>query len=186
MLAKGLRSTQSLVSLSRRSIITPAGKAYVVPENLKDIVQHLDAKKPTFTCVYFHAQWNPICEKIEKDYDKFCAENSQFTHVKVDCDATPQVKFFFDARVEPQFLLLLNGAEARRQVGFNFDLMHDHCQEVVDFHFKNAEYLGSTGETWERFYDDFDRFDQHGNYDRDAMRMQHTSQADTWRGPGSI
>ena len=40
-------------------------------------------------------------ELIEKDYDLFTANNSTFTHIKVDCDATPKVKFYFDARVEP-------------------------------------------------------------------------------------
>ena len=54
-----------------------------------------------FTCLYFHAGWNPICAKIEKDYEEFCKRNATFTHIKVDCDATPKVKIFFDARVEP-------------------------------------------------------------------------------------
>jgi hypothetical protein len=71
-------------------------------------------------------------------------------------------------------------------VGFNFNLMQDHIDEITNFHHRDARYIGDSGNTWERFYDDFDRFEQHGNYDRDAMRMQLTSQADSWRGPGSV
>ena len=124
-----------------------------------------------FTCVYFHAKWNPICEKIDQDYDNFTSNNAGFTHIKVDCDATPKVKLFFDARVEPQFLFLLNGAEVKRQVGFNFNLAEDLLDQVKDFHQNTASYHGDSGNQWERFYDSFDRWQKDGEYDRDAMRM---------------
>ena len=64
-------------------------------------MNYLDKHRPLFTCLYFHAEWNPICQQINEDYDRFTANNSTFTHIKVDSDATPKVKFFFDARVEP-------------------------------------------------------------------------------------
>ena len=51
--------------------------------------------------LYFSAKWNPMCEKIERDYDNFTNAQGQFTHIKVDCDETPMVKKYFDARVEP-------------------------------------------------------------------------------------
>ena len=41
-----------------------------------DLIKYLDEKKPTFTCLYFYAAWNPICEKIEKDYENFCNSNA--------------------------------------------------------------------------------------------------------------
>ena len=125
--------------------------------------------------MYFHADWNPNCKDIEKDYDLFTSNNSNFTHIKVDCDLTPKVKFYFDARVEPQFILLLNGAEIKRQIGFNFNLMETHLADVVDFHLNKADYHGSSGEQWERFYDAFDRFQKDGEMDRDATRVQSVS-----------
>ena len=48
------------------------------------------------------------------DYFKFAAEFSQATHFMVDCDACPELKFYFDCRVEPQFLFLLNGSLMKR------------------------------------------------------------------------
>jgi thioredoxin-like negative regulator of GroEL len=114
MLAKNLARARALITTAHRPITTSPHGTYVIPSSLRDVVEFLDKQRPTFTCVYFHADWNPICEKIDREYEEFCAKNSSFTHVKVDCDATPQVKFYFDARVEPQFLFLLNGAEAKR------------------------------------------------------------------------
>ena len=86
---------------ANRSVHTIPGKSYVVPQSTNDIISYLDDRRPTYTCLYFHAGWNPICANIDKDYDNFCRNNAEFQHVKVDCDATPKVKIFFDARVEP-------------------------------------------------------------------------------------
>ena len=103
----------------------------------------------------------------------------------MDCDKLPKVKFFFDARVEPQFLMLLNGAEIKRQIGYNFNLVERQLEEVQQFHSK-AEYHGDSGNQWERFYDTFDRFQKDGEYDRDALRLHVHHQGDTHRGPGAI
>ena len=78
------------------------------------MVEYLDYHKPVFTCIYFHAKWNPMCANLHADYDNFVGRTGHFTHLKVDCDETPKVKFYFDARVEPQFLILLNGTEFKR------------------------------------------------------------------------
>lgn len=166
-----LTSQGPILRISNRSVASMPGKNYVMPSDLRDVVKYLDKQRPQFTCVYFSAAWNPICESIERDYDNFCKANSHFTHVKVDCDAAPQVKVYFDARVEPQFLFLLNGAEIKRQVGFNFNLLQDIVDEVTEFHLQDNNYIGDSGDTWERFYDAFDRFEQHGQSDRDAFRM---------------
>ena len=131
-------SNLNLFRASQRSVYTVAGKNFVVPTDHVELMNYLDTHKPTFTCLYFHAAWNPICAAIDKDYDAFTANNSNFHHVKVDCDATPKVKFFFDARVEPQFIMLLNGAEIKRQIGFNFDLVEEHCKAISEFHYNGA------------------------------------------------
>ena len=172
MLLKAAIRAKKSYQVPLRQMHTIPGKNWVVPSSLPDVVSYLDQHKPTFTCIYFHAGWNPICEQVEQDYDNFTANNAGFTHIKVDCDATPKVKLFFDARVEPQVLILLNGTEIKRQVGFNFNLMEDHLNSTMDFHYKDASYFGDSGQQWERFYDSFDRWAKDGQADRDAMRMQ--------------
>ena len=117
----------NLMNMSRmcaaRSVLTVPGKNFVLPQSVDDTIRYLDTNKPMFTCLYFHAAWNPICEQIESNYETFCNKNAGWTHIKVDCDAYPKLKIFFDARVEPQFLMLLNGAEIKRTVGFNFPIL---------------------------------------------------------------
>ena len=186
LLKAAFRANKSCINVAKRSVYTIPGKNWVVPESVNDVVGYLDKNKPTFTCLYFHAAWNPICEKIEQDYDNFCNDNAAFTHIKVDCDATPKIKLFFDARYEPQFLILLNGTEIKRQVGYNFGLVENQLNQCMDFHYKDASYFGDSGEQWERFYDSFDRWAKDGEADRDAMRMMVDHQVDTHRGPGSI
>ena len=58
--------------------MTVPGKNYVVPTNHIELMNYLDKHRPLMTCLYFHASWNPICAKIEKDYDNFTANNSNF------------------------------------------------------------------------------------------------------------
>ena len=77
------------------------GQNYVIPEDDMDCMTYLDETRPQFTCLYFHAAWNPVCKKIEQDYENFTNNNANFTHIKVDCDMAPKVKLFFDARYEP-------------------------------------------------------------------------------------
>ena len=68
---------------------------------MEDVIEYLDRKRPEYTLIYFTAKWNPIIPKIEKDYENTCSLYPSFTHVRVDCDETPKVKYYFDARVEP-------------------------------------------------------------------------------------
>jgi len=98
-----------LLGLSKAFVHTPAGKPYCVPDNMKDVMEHLDEKKPIFTCLYFTASWNPKCAEIEKDYENLAYKFANWHHIRVDCDKEPTVKRYFDARVEPQFLFLING-----------------------------------------------------------------------------
>ena len=170
----------------KRGVHTYVGKNYVVPTSLDDCVQHLDQRRPTFTCIYFSAAWNPYCEKIQKDYENFCNANGGFYHMMVDCDATPQIKMYFDARVEPQFLFLLNGMEMKRQIGYNFNLLESHMEEIQDLHLNKADYYGDSGNQWERFYDSFDRWVVNAHADRDALQVKVEDESDQHRGPGAI
>ena len=96
-----MKMSSRLTSMPARSMVNYPGKNWVVPESVNDVVSYLDTRRPEFTCVYFHASWNPTCAQVNEDYDNFTKATGSFTHIKVDCDATPKVKFFFDARVEP-------------------------------------------------------------------------------------
>lgn len=171
MLSKVLRNhSKSLIAQQNRAISQITGKHYVTPEGVEDIVKHLDHNRPKYSLLYFSASWNPQCAKIENDYEKLTHKYAQFHHVKVDCDATPQVKLFFDARVEPQFLVLVNGSEIQRIVGYNFEKIGSALEQVQDLHQRDLTYFGNSKDTWERFYDEFDRWSKIGEYDRDAMR----------------
>ena len=175
-----------MLGMSSRSIQTVAGKHYVIPESLNDVMTHLDNKKPTYSLIYFTAKWNPICAKMEKDYENLTHNFGNWHHVRVDCDATPDVKRYFDARVEPQFLFLVHGGQIHRQIGYNFARLEDKIKTVQTEHQTNIGYYGDSTKTWERFYDEFDRFARYGEYDRDGFRSYYEPQTDKHRGPGSI
>ena len=110
----------------------------------------------------------------------------QFHHVRVDCDAQPKVKLFFDARIEPQFLVLVNGSEIQRIVGYNFEKIGAALDKVQSLHQTELTYFGNSKDSWERFYDSFDRWAKYGEYDRDSWRTQYDNFSDTHRGAGSI
>ena len=155
-------------------------------KSVPEVVKFLDKQRPTFTLLYFTAAWNPKCAEIEKDYENLCASTGAFTHIRVDCDTHWHLKRYFDARVEPQFLFLINGGEVKRQIGYNFDLIESLCEKVVQAHSTNEfGYAGDTGATWERFYDHFDKWARYGENDRDAFRARYDSQVDQHRGPGT-
>ena len=136
--------------------------------------------------IYFSAAWNPMCAKIEQDYENFVNATGEFTHIKVDCDETPLVKKYFDARVEPQFLFLIKGCEVERIVGYNFGKLEKIANQIVTCHSTNEfGYYGSTGDQWERFYDEYDRWSRYGEYDRDSFRAYLDHNSDMHRGPGT-
>ena len=173
-------------NVAMRSMTSVPGQNYVMPESVEDVVKSLDKQRPTFTMVYFSASWNPMCAKIEKDYENLTKTQNAFTHIKVDCDKTPFVKKYFDARVEPQFLFLINGGEVARMVGYNFEKLEQKASKVVEMHTTNQfGYLGDSGQTWERFYDEFDRWSRYGENDKDSFRAYFDFNSDQHRGPGT-
>ena len=187
MLNKALLRARVLSTVHQRSFITFSDKNYKIPESLDEMITYLDKKRPTFTLLYFTAKWNPIIPKIEKDYELTTSQFKNFDHIRVDCDRTPLVKQYFDARVEPQFLILLNGGELRRCVGFNFERLHGFLNEASELHYRDFQYFGNDDvkNAWERFYDNFDRFSRNGEYDRDSFRMVYEPINDQHRGAGT-
>ena len=108
-----------------------AEKSYIEPvDGLDDLVKYMDEKKPVYSCLYFTAKWNPACHRIEKDYERLCREFPHFNHIRVDCDAQPKIKLYFDARVEPQFIVLVNGGEIYRQIGYNFEKLTTQFDKI--------------------------------------------------------
>ena len=55
-------------------------------------------------------------------------------------------------------MILVNGAELKRVVGYNFLMLGEHLNQATELHYRDYDYIGNSGETWERFYDAFDRF----------------------------
>ena len=106
----------------------------------------------------------------EQDYENMIAKSDNWHHVRVDCDKAPTVKRYFDARVEPQFLFLVNGGEIKRTIGYNFVKLENQLKEVENAHNNDINYYGNSKHTWERFYDEFDRFARYGESDRDGFR----------------
>ena len=88
--------------------------------------------------------------------------------------------------MEPQFLFLINGGEVARVIGYNFELLEKKANQVVEAHARNDfGYLGTSGQTWERFYDEFDRYSRYGENDRDSFRSFYDFNTDQHRGPGT-
>ena len=187
MLNKALLRARVLSTVHQRQFITFSDKNYNIPESLDEMITYLDKKRPTFTLLYFTAKWNPVIPKIERDYEQTTSQFKNFEHIRVDCDRTPLVKQYFDARVEPQFLILLNGGELRRCVGFNFERLHGYLNEASELHYRDFQYFGNDDvkNAWERFYDNFDRFSRNGEYDRDSFRMVYEPINDQHRGAGT-
>src|SRR5579875_1416146 len=104
----------------------------------------MDKQRPTYSLLYFTAKWNPIIPKIEKDYQKFTSEYSKFIHYRVDCDEFPLIKQYFDCRVEPQFIILINGQELRRVIGYNFLRLGSFLEQATELHERDFNYLGNS------------------------------------------
>ena len=173
-------------NLPMMSLRTVLGKNYVMPESVEDMMSSLDKQRPTFTLLYFSAAWNPTCAKIERDYENLTNAFPEYTHIKVDCDEQPLVKKYFDARVEPQFLYLVNGAQVARVIGYNFEKIEKTAKRAVECHRRgDFNYIGDSGKQWERFYDEFDRWSRYGEHDKDAFRIWYDYNTDQHRGPGT-
>ena len=125
-----------------------------------------------------------MCARIERDYENLTSDYASFHHIRVDCDKAPWIKRYFDCRVEPQFLVLVNGGEIARITGFNFHKIGETLDRVTKLHAGDMGYFGDSKNAWERFYDAYDKFSRYG-IERDAFLVRHEEKGDTWRGPGT-
>lgn len=63
--------------------------------------------------------------------------------------------------------------------------MHANLEEASDLHLRDFDYIGNSRESWERFYDEYDRWSRNGLSDKDPLRVYWDSQNDRHRGVGS-
>ena len=83
-------------------------------------------------------------------------------------------------------MFLINGGEAARVIGYNFTKVEETANRIVEAHTKNEfDYYGTSGSSWERFYDAFDKWSRFGENDRDSFRAYFDFNSDTHRGPGT-
>ena len=70
-------------------------------------------------------------------------------------------------------------------IGFNFEKFGLTLEKIQKLHQNNSlGYYGDSGKTWERFYDEFDKFSRYGE-ERDGFRAHVQHNGDNWRGPGT-
>ncbi len=106
---------------TRRNMVEVREKNYWLPESLEDVRAHMEKYNPDLACVYFHAAWNPYMKRINTQFEKVCIAHPEIMHIWVDTDKYPTIKHYYDAKVEPTFLLLINGGEIARVIGEDFD-----------------------------------------------------------------
>ena len=134
MLTKVLRQRNfQLMYQAQRSVHLVEGKGYHVPhgEAIEPVIEHLDKVRPKYTLLHFVAKWNPSCAAIEKDYEHLVSNHQDYHHIKVDCDVNPKLMRYFDARVQPSFLALINGGEIARMNHFNFEKLGMQLEQIT-------------------------------------------------------
>ena len=104
-----------------RPIVELRDKNIWIPDSIEDVKKHMKSKNPDLACVYFHASWNPFMKRINKAFEKICIDNPQVMHIWIDTDKYPTLKYYYDAKVEPTFIILVNGGELTRIVGDDFE-----------------------------------------------------------------
>ena len=100
-------------------------------------------------------------KKINAAYEEVCAKYSSFKHIWVDTDKHPTIKFYYDVKVEPTFVILLNGGELTRVVGDDFEelvKLYEKYDEstiikprTIDLHTSEFKYIGNSKGTYEDF-----------------------------------
>ncbi len=66
---------------------------------LTEVKDWLLKTNPKLLCIYFSNDWNPISLKAEEGYKDFVRKNSKVTHLKINSDKFPKLRWFFDSRV---------------------------------------------------------------------------------------
>jgi len=115
----------SLISPQLRKITYQRDSNIWLPETIEDLKAHMEKHNPDLACVYFHANWNPFMKKINAKFEKVCIKHPEIMQIWVDCNKTPLIKYYYDAKVEPTFVLLINGGELCRIVGDDWERLEE-------------------------------------------------------------
>ncbi|EAR82289.3 thioredoxin (macronuclear) [Tetrahymena thermophila SB210] len=114
---------------------------------------YIDTLKPKLACLYFRADWNPLCEQADKDFDKLSDTHLEYEFVKIDIDKAPQAKGYFAVRCEPEFLLLCLGQEMTRQTGQNQRNLEHRLFKVQEY-VKGLNFPAGM-DTYEEFHEQY-------------------------------
>eukprot|EP00826_Nyctotherus_ovalis_P016737 TRINITY_DN14860_c0_g2_i2.p1 TRINITY_DN14860_c0_g2~~TRINITY_DN14860_c0_g2_i2.p1 ORF type:complete len:186 (-),score=41.74 TRINITY_DN14860_c0_g2_i2:40-597(-) len=155
-----LKSFTSLLKpVASRPITEYRDKNIWVPDSIEDVKEHMERTNPDIACVYFHASWNPFMKRINRTFERICVDNPQVHHIWIDCDKYPTLKFYYDTKVEPTFIILVNGAEIARVVGDDFERVLELYERyefllsarVAQLHYSEFKYIGSAKRVYEPF-----------------------------------
>ena len=81
-----LKKPFSMLPVANRTMVSHLDGLYHTPETLEDMMSHMEKTNPDLALLYFHAKWNPVIPKIEKEYLDTCAKFGAYKHFKIDCD----------------------------------------------------------------------------------------------------
>ena len=82
------------------------------------------------------------------------------------------MKKYYDVRVEPHFLVLVNGGELTRVTGFNFAKLHEVLENCSHLHHTEFEYYGDSKGTYEPFTNYHERLRNTLEHDKDVLRPE--------------
>ena len=105
MLKQGIFS-KNLFKLPKKNIYYNPKVGYFAPEcnenqkYVQEIKDWLLYTNPKMLCIYFTNDWNPIAKQGEEGYPDFLKKNLRVTHMKINVDKYPKLKWFFNSRVK--------------------------------------------------------------------------------------
>lgn len=83
--------------------------------------------------IYFTNEWNPVCKEAESSYDNFVKKCNKVTHLKVNTDKFPKLRWFFDAKFEPVGHLYHSGSLLKKLGGCNFEKFDREISRAYEY-----------------------------------------------------
>ena len=123
-----------------------------------------------------------MIKKVEKDYENFCAEWSQLEHFRIDCDKHPDIRFYYNMRVQPSITVQLNGMIVKTIIGYNFQFVGNYLEEMLKQE-KDLYYIEGVDKVYNRPYDEHDMKAGQEQHDIDIMRLEIDDYKDPDRQP---
>ncbi|EGR33462.1 thioredoxin h2, putative [Ichthyophthirius multifiliis] len=121
--------------------------------DFKQSKTYLDKLKPRLAVIYFHSSWNPLCEKQDKDFEQLSNKFQEYQFISIDTDKAILARKYFGVKVEPEYLLLFQGQEMKRQTGQNAQKLEEKLKQVKDY-VSSCEFPKGTDQ-YEEFHEQF-------------------------------